>query len=329
MYEKIKIYTTKRVSDILTKDAENFGFFKKDGITPNKNAMLSTLLVNYFETYTQKRLEKNTKIENLIKNSTNMPSKQAAELSNTILNQLNEDDFEEKSEKYNQLVSIKPTIETNPIIEYIENYLLQYDSLSKYLRNMFTSYAALPQDRRETIIFKPLYNTLTEAIKKQKKVFIITKRGQQHIEITPYAIALTKEEMHLYLLYTINRSCRTIKLSSIESARVVDKPALFNAEERAILGKMQAKNPQFVYLPNSEPIVVKFTPKGINLFQKIYLHRPTPTNIEGDTYTFDCSYMQALFYFVRFGDEIEVISPQYVRTGVRNFHKNAAKIYEG
>ncbi|MBO5102887.1 MAG: hypothetical protein J6C13_02215, partial [Clostridia bacterium] len=62
--EKIKIYVTKRVADILQKDTENFDFFKKDGITPNKNAFLTTLILNYFEEYQQKQ----EKINSLLKN---------------------------------------------------------------------------------------------------------------------------------------------------------------------------------------------------------------------------------------------------------------------
>ena len=45
--EKLKIYVTRYIADIIEKDAEAFEFFKRDGITLNKNALLSQLIVNY------------------------------------------------------------------------------------------------------------------------------------------------------------------------------------------------------------------------------------------------------------------------------------------
>ena len=53
MEEKIKIYISKDVHEILLKDMELFEFYKKNQ-TLNKNDFMNTLIMNYHETY-QKR----------------------------------------------------------------------------------------------------------------------------------------------------------------------------------------------------------------------------------------------------------------------------------
>ena len=51
MTEKIKINVTKSVAAILAKDAEAFEFFKTDGITFNKNALYTRIIVNYHNAF--------------------------------------------------------------------------------------------------------------------------------------------------------------------------------------------------------------------------------------------------------------------------------------
>ena len=51
IYDKIKIYVSARIAEILDKDAEAFEFFKKDGKTVNKNAFLSRLIVHYSDEF--------------------------------------------------------------------------------------------------------------------------------------------------------------------------------------------------------------------------------------------------------------------------------------
>ena len=51
MLDKIKINVTAHTAAILQKDAEAFEFFKKDGRTLNKNALLTRLIVNFDESF--------------------------------------------------------------------------------------------------------------------------------------------------------------------------------------------------------------------------------------------------------------------------------------
>ena len=65
--EKLKIYVTERISAILEKDAEGFEFFKKDGRTVNKKALLTNLIVNYYKNFTQQQNELLTFLKKLEK----------------------------------------------------------------------------------------------------------------------------------------------------------------------------------------------------------------------------------------------------------------------
>lgn len=45
--DKIKIYLPEKIAEIIEKDTEAFEFFKRDGMSLNKNALLTALVLNY------------------------------------------------------------------------------------------------------------------------------------------------------------------------------------------------------------------------------------------------------------------------------------------
>ena len=320
--EKIKIYVPKRVAQILEKDADTFDFLKKDGVTPNKNAMLTSLIVNYFEVFKKRQEDLCNVIKGVLRENSFLGENQIGQIGSMIAGKVNREFSLDAVEKFSSLVSLKPTKESQPVIDYIETYLLDNCSLSEYFRNMFVSYTAMPQDMREKIIFKDIYEVLSEAINKRKTVFITTKGGRDNkMEIMPFGFARSKEEIHIYILYKKKNMCHSIKLSRIKSAVIVDKKATFEESEEQIFKKMLTFGPQFYYGFREEDVVVKLSKRGQLLFRKIYVHRPIPKSIEGDLYTFDCSYAQVLQYFVRFSDEVEVISPRSVKDELYDFHK--------
>ena len=327
-YEKVKIYTTKRLANILEKDAETFEFVKTDNFTPNKNALLSRVIVNYFPVYNTQQEKIYDKIKNLLQTNSTLNNTQVDTVGNLLASNFNIFSPFDKNEKYDTLVSLKPTKETSPILDFVDTYLLQDISLSEYFRNMFASYASLPQDKREEIVFAPIFKSINEAIKKHKNIFITTKTGYSKLEISPYAFARSKEELHLYLLFKNKNSCRTVKLAKITSVSILEKDSEFSSEDKQIFQKMQKLGAQFTVFPNSQNVVVKLTQKGVALFHKIYLHRPIPIKVDKNIFTFECSYIQAIQYFSRFGKEAHVLEPEYVKDAIFHFHKEAWESYE-
>jgi len=325
--EKLKIYVTERIANILEKDAEGFEFFKADGRTVNKNALLTNLIVNYYNNFTKQQTELLTFFKNKIGPSVSVGERKLNELCFDLCERLNERNAAPNGEKFDRLVSFKPTKESEPVIEYIERYCLMGRTLSEYFRSMFASYAALPQDKRELIVFKPQYDALIKAIKEKKRVFITTRRSyDKRTECAPYEIVSSKEELHCYMLAAMG-SCNPIRLSRIVSVTQLASDAEFTQSQIALFEKMKTYGPQFIYGANDEEVLVELTKKGIEKFKAIYVHRPIPTKVENNYYYFDCSRSQIVQYFVRFGQDARIIYPQHIRDEVFNFHRRALDRY--
>lgn len=329
IYDKIKIYVTAHIADILTKDTEAFEFFKKDGTTLNKNALLTRLVVNYSDEFREKENELFHYLQKSIGARTRVSDQNLKALCFEISEHLSDLSAAPNGEKFDKLISLKPTKESQPVIDYIEEYALEGSSLSEYFRNMFASYAALPQDKREGIIFKEQKNALLRAIKEKKKVFVCTTNSvTRAIEIAPYALSTTKEELHCYLIATNGKGCIPLRLSRITSVTILNKDAEFDETQVSIFERMLVHGPQFTYSPYEQEIKVQLSPKGIKKFQKIYLHRPIPVSIEKDIYTFRCSYVQAVQYFSRLGPDAYVISPTQVRDEIQSFYRRGYNFYK-
>ena len=78
---------------------------------------------------------------------------------------------------------------------------------------------------------------------------------------------------------------------------------------------------------NEEPVIVRLNDKGLKLYKRIYLYRPTPDKIEGNDYYFYCSHGQIIHYFKRFGSNAVIISPKELLTKMKNYYFAAGKKY--
>ena len=312
--DKIKIYVTARIADILLKDAEGFEFFKADGRTVNKNALLTALIINYHAEFAARQAE----IADFVKRRLAGAGLGEGRLA---------------GEKFDRLISLKPTKLSDPVIEYIEKYELGGRTLSEYFRSMLAGYCALPQDMREKIIFREQYETIMQAIARRRKVFLVRNaRGNapaknRRSEISPYAVSRSKEELHLYVTGVHEGNCVPIRLSRIASAKMLPEEAAFTQEQTATLEKMIKYGPQFAYRPGEGVVAVQLSPKGEELFRKLYVHRPVPLETDGNILKFDCSHMQIVQYFERFGAAAKVLYPESLTEELYRFHRRAAKAY--
>lgn len=322
--DKIKIYLPKKVAEIIDKDAEAFEFFKKDGMTFNKNALLTNLILNYGETYSRER-QRFTGIALSALKGSSVRQDAIYELCERLAKAAYS---RGDGGKFGATVSLKPTRQSESAIEYIENYLLAGRSLSEYFRAMISSYAALPQDRREAIIFKPQFDAISRAIAQGKRIFITTAGGRgRGFELAPYAIASSKEELHLYVI-GMRGAATTVRLSRITDVRVLESNAQFTQKQIETAEKMIKYGPQFFYGAEEREVCVRLTERGMEKFKKIYVHRPIPDRREGNTMWFNCSHIQLEQYFLRFGADAEILYPESMRKEMYAFHSAAAKIYE-
>lgn len=328
MLEKIKINVTAHTATIIDKDIESFEFYKADGRSFNKNSFITKLIVNYHNTFKEKELAMFEQLKKTISSAVTASESTVDTLTYDIISQFYKSKISPNKEKLNHSISIKPTKETAPIIEYIEQYMLSGSTLSEYFRKMFYSYASLPQDEREKIIFKPQYTALKEAIKSKRSVYITFNNAEsRNCEVMPYAITCAKEELHCYLIGSA-RLPMTFRLSRIATVTLLNSSKDFSPYELKVFAKMLTYGAQFNYFDDDfEPIKVELTERGEKLYKKILIHRPVATKVEGNIYHFECSHFQIVHYFVRFGKEALVLSPDSVINSIIRFHREAARRY--
>ena len=323
--EKIKIYVSAEVEAIINKDAEGFEFFKSNGIDLNKNALLTRLIVNYSERFHEKQEEMIDYMGEALASAGMKSGNALLTLCAKMSERIQSMSSPLTRGKFDRPISIKPTKLSFPIISYIEASCLYGASLSEHFRNMLSSYASLPQDEREKIIFKDEYDAISRAIENKKRVFIVTKNKGSSFIISPYKITSSKEELHTYVLAGNEKGASPVRLSRIMSVRVLNEEAVFTPEQIEIFEKMVKYGPQFIYNKNDGEAIVELTRKGVEKFRKLYVHRPVPDKVEGNRYYFSCSHFQLFQYFVRFGDDAYVVSPKKLRGDILHYYKRGVK----
>ena len=323
MEDKLKIYIPDSVNNILLKDMERFEFYKKDG-SLNKNEFYNTLIVNYYEQYEENQSAIFAHIKDMIKEKSSI-----SDIAADILQYVDVRTYQLDKEKYDVAIAMKPTKKSLDDIEYIQNYLLGNSTLSNYFRNMFASYALLPQDKRETIVFKSTFELVKEAIEKQRKIYFTTINSKNPHVVSPYAISNSKEELFNYLLCQFNDIPYSFRMGRIRQVKILNETAELTEENIAYLDRMNRYGPQFSYETKKPqvPIVVRLTERGQKQFKAMYLHRPTPYRIEDDIYYFDCSRAQAFQYFSRLGSNAMVLEPAELIEDLHRFYSFAERKY--
>lgn len=323
MTEKIKISVPETIYDILRKDAKDFRILKPSG-EENLNAFINNLVMNYYEEFAD---DDESLRESVQKALSSIPEKYAKEAFSEVMRAITKRDKEENLGK-SVALSFKPTKASEAVIIYIENVLLKNEAISSFYRRLFISYAKKLKNDREKIIHKINYDILSSAVKKNMQVCISLDNGHIYNNASVYAIAASKDELYNYALFYSDKKNRTIRLAKIKTVSLLAKSAEIPEESKKMFERQIAAGAQYpIYSTDNEPIRVQLTPKGRELFEKIYLYRPTPKAVEGDVYIFDCSANQVLYYFERFGSEALILSPKRLGIFMRNYYYFALKKY--
>lgn len=326
--QKIKIFVTPRLKALLQKDAENFEFFHSDEKPKvNMNAFLTELIVHYYEAFNIKR---NAFIDSLqqeiVESGLNLNEEEANAIARSVAGGFFQKQNKIPGERTSEFVSIKPTRDSKTSFSLILNDELINCSLSEYFREMFESYASMPQDEREKIIFADRLKVVKQAIADRRKLKIVNKHGRSDI-VSPYSIVSSKEELHCYLLATRDGRCMTFRLSRISEAKETGELTSFDDKQIAMFERMTKYAPQYIYDQDEEEVVVRLSERGVALFKALFVHRPVPTSIDGNVYRFNCSYMQIKQYFRSFGKEAYVCQPNKLSKAMRVFYWEASKFY--
>ena len=326
MTEKYKIYLSEDIKSRLTNDAELFEFYKKDG-SVNLNAFLKVLIVNYFDQYRHGKEKLLNSIRQDISNIVSISDSDSEILADRIVNTYLKGDIE-NSEK-SIAITLTASGESYDIIGIIENNMLKDSSLSQYLKDMFVSYLSIPRSRREAIIFKDTYETITKALADKKVISFstTTSRNTSSFAVEPYFIAPSKEEQCNYLICNDTRTKhpRTFRISRLTSVFVTADKFELDSELYKELQEKALRSPQSV--SKTVQAVVKMNSYGIQKFQVVTKNRPDVLRKDGDLYYFDWSELQLEEYFKRFGRDAIVLEPQSLRNRLRKYYGMAVRAY--
>ena len=328
MEEKIKIYIPESVNNILLKDMELFEFFKKDG-SLNRNEFYNTLIVNYYEQYEENQSAIFSHIKDSIAERSSIKEQDVSDIAADILQYVDVRTFQLDRQKFDVSISIKPTRRSSDDIGYIQNCLLGNSTLSNYFRNMFASYSLLPQDKRDTIIFKQNFDLINEAIENDRKIYFTTANSDAPHIVSPYLIASSKEELFNYLLCRYNKFPYSFRMSRIRQIKILNESRDLTDKIIEVFDKMAKYGPQYSYEVKKKqvPIKVKLNERGQRSYRLMYLHRPQYVKKEDDIYYFDCSRSQAFQYFSRFGSNAIILEPEDLKTDLHRFYETAARKY--
>ena len=323
MTEKIKISVPERIYELLRKDARDFRILKPSG-EENLNALINSLVVNFYEEFSADDENLRAGIKNAL---SSIPEKYAKEAFSEVINAITKREKDENLGKSIAL-SFKPTKASEPVTIYIENVLLKNEAISSFYRRLFIAYSKKLKNEREKIVYKHIYELLISAVKKELQVCISLDNGHIYNDVSVYGIEPAKDELFNYVLCFSNEKNRTLRLAKIKTVSLLSKNADIPEESQKMFARQVAAGAQYpIYSTDNVPIRVQLSAKGRELFEKIYLYRPTPTAIDGDVYIFNCSANQVLYYFERFGSEALILSPKKLGIFMRNYYYFALKKY--
>ena len=323
MTEKIKISVPDRIYELLRKDARDFRVLKPSG-EENLNAFINSLVVNFYEEFSAN----DERLRESIKGALSaIPEKYAKEAFPEVMNAITKREKEENLGK-SVALSFKPTKSSESVTIYIENVLLKNEAISSFYRRLFIAYSKKLKNEREKIIHKQNYELLINAVKKELQVCISLDNGHVYNDVSVYAIESAKDELFNYVLCFSDKKNRTLRLAKIKTVSILAKNATIPEESQGMFNRQIACGAQYpIYSTDNEPIRVQLSAKGRELFDKIYLYRPIPMDIDGDVYIFNCSANQVLYYFERFGSEALILSPKKLGIFMRNYYYFALKKY--
>lgn len=327
MTEKIKVNLSYNCYNLLLKDMESFQFMKQNN-TANKNLFFNTLIRHMVEQRQKEYENTRAKLVQLLSGKI-----QSEEIISELLAQIDDavsaknEDTSNRSHGY--YISFRPSKKMEELYDKIEYENLGSSTISKYYRNIFNAYSKLPQDVREEIIFHQQKETILKAIRLKRKLKITLQN--QILDFIPYALVKTEDEQYNYLIGCIRKAAGirifSLHLYKLKSMFISKEGYSLSEEEEHSFDKVLVRGPREI---NARTVktVIELTDKGVSLFKKMYLNRPIPDDIQGNTYTFTCSADNLFIYFSRFGKEAIVREPLNLKNQLKKFYLSAYNHYE-
>lgn len=320
--DKIKVNLSYYVYSTIYNDAENFGIIKNNQ-EPNINLFCNMIIKSLYQERFNKVEQTRNKFKNKLINY--LPQEELDDVLNDISKTIAETYNDFSNQYHDYFIMIRPKKEYEYIFDTIIENHLRNDTISNYFRSLFVEYTSYSQEDRELLIFKDLYLTLNKAIKNHNIIKI--KINNNYKIFKPYQVVNTKEKLYNFLIgleTTSNNKnrCLSLHLYKINQVLLTNDTFIFSNKEINALDQIILKGPQFSSSGFCE-CKVELTEKGLKKWKTIFMHRPIPTKIENNFIYFYSSCDQLFNYFSRFGKDVKIIYPDFLKKKIYLFHKEA------
>ncbi|MCM1082936.1 MAG: WYL domain-containing protein [Clostridium sp.] len=212
----------------------------------------------------------------------------------------------------------------------------------RYVRALLEEYANKPYYVREQIAFHNLFKTIDEAISEETVINVTTANGNR-LSIKPYKIVTDPLSMYNYLVgyyYKTNntnyipivnlRICRLKEIQKVEfpSEDIHRLYKLTKDEKKKIKEQLEESGVQFI---QSSPVTTKvwLSDSGIKKYNTQLHLRPIGVIDKNNhhIYTFECTENQIIYYFVKFGKDAKILSPQSLADEFKKIYEEALNNY--
>ena len=213
--------------------------------------------------------------------------------------------------------------------EYGKNGKQFYLVAGRLYKSVYEEYARLPFYKREQVYFKKAADTINKAIKMGKNIGFDTNKGT--FTMTPYMILNDEWSTHNYVIgLNSERKVVNNRLTRMDTVFFVNEESnITEDEEKMIKTQIEKAGIRFA---QGQPKMIKLhlTPSGIALYNDMEQMRPRYMEYdeENSIYTFNCTTKQIRYYFWRFGADVEILEPKWLRDEFAREYKKAAKLYE-
>ena len=198
------------------------------------------------------------------------------------------------------------------------------DIESEYWRNIFFTYINNLRYKREEILFENKFKDIREGIKAEKKIKI---KYHKYIRlVNPYFIKVSDSENRSYLFCYCekNNDYRNYRISEIEEIWLTNEKN--EIRDKKYIDDVRKNFDPFLSYKNR--VKVKFTEKGIELYEKVLANRPRLIEEKDGIYTFECDNKLAMIYFAQFYSKVKILEPEELKTILKKELKKTIEIYE-
>jgi len=335
------INLSNRAMRIIEKDMV---YFNNDYDLKNKSGFLNKVLINYYEDFplSPNKILKSMSRINARLTRDDIGHKTVKSISAIFKDEIMRDSIQSYRNVYEngQTFKLKLDKDATSILasyedaHYFESYAPR-SGLGFFLKILFESYAELPKEKRQYIYFKGKMSLIEKAIEKKRQLRI--KLSDNYISVIPYDLKsdFDKGSLKFHYSNTIEQleevvvSPKVVSLSKIKEIRLGKE---MNSYEKSITGD-HVREVIFPNAVSNKPkidVLVKFTSMGLRRFFHEEDEMPIigiPVEGTKDSFKFLATESEVFWNLFKYGIDMEVKSPVWLRKKLEKFYSAASKIY--